>query len=69
MPIFGWQEGHPAHGSLWAGCPSCHPTIGIKGLKGSQSFRGSVLEQMEEKDPRGDSCWLGSRKGIRPVKK
>jgi len=23
---------------------------------------------MEEKDPRGDSCWLGSRKGIRPVK-
>jgi len=24
-------------GFLWSGCPSCHPTIGVKALKGTQS--------------------------------
>ena len=24
-------------GFLWAGCPSCHPAIGVKALKGTQS--------------------------------
>ena len=45
---------------LQAGCPYCHPTNSVKGLK-AYTHKSPMPSMLW-------CCWLGGRKGIRPVK-